>query len=134
MPQFSKLSETRLSTLDIRLQNLLTEAIKRVDFTVLCGHRGEDEQNEAFQKGASKLRFPYSKHNSLPSKAVDVAPWFPDIKIDWKDSAAFARLAGYIQRIADEQGTKIRWGGDWDGDWKTADERFLDLPHIELSE
>lgn len=132
MPEFSKMSEIRFATLDPRLQNILREAIKTVDFTILCGHRGEEEQNEAFQRGTSKLKYPHSKHNPLPSQAVDLAPWFPDIKIDWKDSKAFARLAGYIQRIADEQGTKIRWGGDWDGDWRSLDERFIDLPHFEL--
>lgn len=132
MPEFSKLSEIRLATCDPRLQSILREAIKRVDFTVLCGHRGQEEQDEAYQRGTSKLRWPQSKHNSLPSQAVDIAPWFPDVKIDWKDSAAFARLAGYIQRIADEQGIKIRWGGDWDGDWRSLDERFVDLPHIEI--
>ena len=138
MPTFSNLSAQRLATCDPRLQLLVNEAIKYVDFTVLCGHRTEEEQNEAFMKGASKKQWPDSKHNKFPSVAVDLAPWFPDVKIDWKDIAAFARLAGYIQRIADEKGIKIRWGGDWDGDWRTAgndpDERFLDAPHIELVE
>lgn len=23
------------------------------------------------------------------------------------------------------------WGGDWDGDWSSADERFVDRPHIQ---
>lgn len=137
MPQFSARSAERLATCDQRLQDILNEAIKYVDFTVLCGHRNEEDQLEAFMEGKSKVVWPNSKHNGLPSKAVDIAPWFPDVKIDWKDIPAFARLAGYIQRIADEKGVKIRWGGDWDGDWRTAthdpNERgFLDGPHIEL--
>lgn len=138
MPSFSNLSMQRLQTCDPRLQEILLEAIKWVDFTVLCGHRTKEEQDEAVMHGFSKVRFPNSKHNSFPSKAVDIAPWFRDVKIDWKDIPAFARLAGYIQRIADEKGIKIRWGGDWDGDWRTAghddSERFLDAPHIELVE
>lgn len=137
MPKFSERSAERLATCDQRLQDILNEAIKYVDFTVLCGHRNEADQLEAVMDGKSKVMWPNSKHNKLPSKAVDIAPWFPDVKIDWKDIPAFARLAGYIQHIADSRGVKIRWGGDWDGDWRTSthdpDERgFLDGPHIEL--
>lgn len=139
MPIFSTLSQNRLATCDPRLQEILNEAIKYVDLMVLYGHRTQEEQDEAYRLGNTKLRWPNSKHNTLPSQAVDVAPYFPDIKIDWKDYAAFAHLAGYIQRIADEKGIKIRWGGDWDGDWRTAghgdsDEFFFDGPHIELVE
>lgn len=127
MPSFSKLSAQRLATCDERLQRLLTEAIKTVDLTVLCGHRGEDEQEDAFRAGKSKVHWPDSKHNSTPSQAVDIAP-FP---VNWNDTNTFARLAGYIQRIAEEQGVSIRWGGDWDGNWR-SDDKFVDMPHIEL--
>lgn len=127
MPTFSKLSAERLATCDERLQKLLREAIKHVDFTVLCGHRGEDEQEDAFRTGKSKVHWPDSKHNSRPSMAVDVAPY----PIDWNDHKTFARLAGYIERIAQEQGVSIRWGGDFDGNWRSGDS-FVDLPHLEL--
>ena len=130
MPSFSDNSKGRLETCDPRLQRLLNEAIKSVDFMVLCGHRSEAEQNEAKRTGKSTLAWPLSKHNSLPSKAVDIAPY----PLDWNDTARFARLAGYLERIAQEQGTKIRWGGDWNGNWRTKDERLVDMPHIELAE
>jgi peptidoglycan L-alanyl-D-glutamate endopeptidase CwlK len=130
MPRFSNLSEQRLATCDERLQRILQEAIKHVDFTVICGHRDQEEQDDAFRTGRSKARWPLSKHNRLPSVAVDVAPY----PVDWQDTARFARLAGYIERIADEMGVQIRWGGDWDGDGRTRDERFIDMPHIELVE
>jgi len=132
MPTFSTLSQQRLATCDPRLQEILNEAIKHVDFTVMCGHRGQEEQDEAVRLGRSTKRWPNSTHNSTPSRAVDVAPWLPDVKIDWNDTAAFARLFGYIQRIADEKGIKIRWGGDWNGNFRTKDERFVDMPHIEI--
>lgn len=128
MPQFSKLSEQRLSTCDARLQRLLREAIKNVDFTVIYGHRTQEDQDDAFRQGASTLRWPKSKHNKQPSLAVDIAPY----PIDWSDTARFARLAGYIERIAEEQGVKIRWGGDWNDNYRTKDERLVDMPHIEL--
>lgn len=128
MPSFSKLSRERLLTCDVRLQALLNEAIKTVDFTILCGHRGEDEQEDAYRTGKSKVRWPDSKHNALPSVAVDIAP-FP---VDWQDTARFARLVGYIEHIAHQRGIKIRWGADWDMDGATKDERFIDMPHLEL--
>lgn len=128
MPKFSKQSEQRLATCDERLQRLLGEAIKSVDFTVLCGHRTEDEQEDAFRTGKSKVHWPDSKHNATPSVAVDIAPY----PIDWNDHRAFARLFGYIERIAHEQGIRVRWGGDWNGNWR-SDDSFVDLPHIELA-
>jgi peptidoglycan L-alanyl-D-glutamate endopeptidase CwlK len=130
LPSFGAKSKERLATCDERLQKLLNEAIKDVDFSVLCGHRPKDEQDEAFRTGKSSLPWPKSKHNGTPSKAVDVAPY----PIDWNDTARFARLAGYLERIAKEQGIKIRWGGDWNRNWRTKDVRFIDLPHIELED
>lgn len=128
MPRFSQTSLDRLKTCDPRLQVLLLEAINHVDFSVLCGRRNEVEQNEAFKAGKSTKQWPNSKHNKLPSLAVDIAPY----PIDWSDKAAFAYLQGYIRRIADELQIPIRWGGDWNRNWRTEDERLIDMPHIEL--
>ncbi len=130
MPKLSPKSEERLLTCDQRLQRVAREAIKCFDFAVLTGHRGKEEQNEAFAAGNSKERWPDSKHNSIPSAAFDVAP-FP---IDWKDSDRFVLLAGCILGIAHTLGIKLRWGGDWNGNFKVSDERFLDLGHFELKE
>lgn len=136
MPTFSVTSKQRLETCDPRLQELLNEAIKHIDFVVLEGHRGEAAQNEAFRKGASKKRWPNGNHNSLPSKAVDIAPYFPEVKVDWDDLIAFGRLMGFIQCLAIQRGIKLRFGLDWDGDFRSVnrdpDEGFLDAPHIEL--
>lgn len=130
MPAFSTLSEQRLATCDPRLQAILKEAIRHVDFTIMCGFRGPDEQEDAYRTGRSKVRWPNSKHNRRPSVAVDLAP-FP---VDWTDTARFARLAGYIERIAHEQGVKLRWGGDFDQDGRTVGEKFIDMPHLEIVE
>lgn len=132
-----KLSTERLATCHPDLQRLLREvdrrlgASKALDFTVVCGHRGQKEQDEAFnaKPQRSTKRWPDSKHNKLPSLAVDVAP-YPTF---WGDEASFARLAGYIEAVADELGIPIRWGGDWNGNGRTEDERFVDLPHLELA-
>ncbi len=137
MPAFGANSKARLATCDQRLQDVLNEAILIVDFTVMEGHRGKEKQNEAVASGNSKLPWPQGKHNSLPSRAVDVAPWLPGYpNIDWDDLIAFGRLMGVIQAIAFRRGVKLRFGLDWDGDFRSvnrdADETFQDAPHIEL--
>ena len=128
MPRFSKQSADRLATCDTRLQEIFNEVIKTFDCTILEGHRGEEAQNKAFAEGKSKLKWPNGNHNKLPSLAVDVAP-FP---VDWKDVKRFAFFAGYVQRVAEKMGYKLRWGGDWNSNTFTGDQNFHDLPHFEL--
>lgn len=128
MPRFGNLSEQRLATCDERLQRLLREVIKEVDITVLCGHRTKEEQDDAVRRGASTKLWPLSKHNRLPSMAVDIAPY----PINWNDTARFARMIGYVERVAWELKIPIRWGGDWNQNGHTKDERLVDMPHIEL--
>jgi peptidoglycan L-alanyl-D-glutamate endopeptidase CwlK len=133
MPKFSKSSKKKLETCDKRLQEIFNEVIKTWDCTIICGYRSEDEQNKAFNEHKSKLKFPQSKHNTFPSKAVDVAPYYSNINnISWNDLGGFYMFAGYVLRVADEMGYKIRYGGDWDGDKQTADQNFNDLPHFEI--
>lgn len=136
MPTFSQISRERLLTCDPRLQILLYEAIEHIDFVVLEGHRGEAAQNEAVRKGTSKKPWPTGNHNSIPSRAVDIAPYLPEVKVDWKDLIAFGRLMGFIHALAAKRGIKLRFGLDWDGDFRSVDrdpdEDFLDAPHIEL--
>ena len=130
MATFGATSMARLVTLDLRLQQACHDAIKVVDFSVLCGHRTEAEQNSAYERGTSKVLFPGSAHNAYPALAVDVAPW----PIDWTDQLAFARLAGVIQAMAWSRGVTLRWGGDWDGDGASSDQSFMDLGHLEIVE
>jgi len=59
---------------------------------------------------------------------MDLAPW----PIDWRDVERFKKLAQCVLAAADKLGVRVRWGGDWDMDGDSADERFLDLPHFEL--
>jgi len=122
MAVFSKQSIEKLKSCHQDLQDVLTEAVKLTDFTVLCGHRGEKEQNQAFENGTSKLRYPNSRHNKVPSEAVDCAPW----PVSWevKDEHRFYFMAGIILAVANYLGKQIVWGGSWQG--------FKDLPHFEL--
>ena len=128
MPKFSERSIDRLATCDERLQRLFIAVVKEFDCTILEGYRDRDTQNEMYRAGKSQLQYPEGKHNSSISKAVDVAP----CPIDWNDREYFTHFAGYVKGIAATMGIKIRWGGDWDGDWQVKDNNFDDLPHFEL--
>jgi peptidoglycan L-alanyl-D-glutamate endopeptidase CwlK len=136
MSFLGKTSLQRLDTCHPDLQRLIKAVGERVNFVVLCGHRTKEEQDEAVATKKSKTPWPNSKHNPMPSLAVDVWPWFPEVGLDWKDIPAGARLMGYIQAVADSMGIKVRFGIDWDGDWRSAgfdpSEKFYDGPHVEL--
>lgn len=157
MPVLGYKSKAILATCHPLLQKLLTKAIERADFGVLCGNRGEKEQNDAYKNGFSKLKFGESLHNTTPSEAVDLAPYYADSPImrwgtiqeynaseflrtkyhsfdEYKQSVfdEYKRLARVIFEVAAELGIKIRWGGDWNMNGRTDDERFLDLCHFEL--
>lgn len=139
MPTFSEASRQKLATCDPRLQEILNEAILYVDFAILEGHRGREAQDEAFRTGKSKLQWPNGNHNSLPSKAVDIAPLSTQVgdRLNWQDVIAFGRLMGYVDCVAKRHGVKLRFGLDWDGDFRSVgadpNERFLDAPHVELA-
>ncbi len=128
MPKFSEVSKGRLESCTNDLQRLMAEVVRTWDITICCGHRGPREQNAAHREGKSKLKYPESRHNIYPSQAVDIAPY----PINWNDSGSFYMLAGYVKRVAEEMDIKIRYGGDWDSDCATSDQRFMDLCHFEL--
>lgn len=131
MYKFSEVSLERKSTLDTKLQFILDQAIKYIDFSIICGYRSELDQDYAYASGKSQLKYPQSKHNTNPSRAVDIAPY----PIKWSGEDArerFHYLAGIIMGIAFSRGIEIRWGGDWNKDGEILDNGFDDLVHFEL--
>lgn len=128
MYKLSKMSQKRLDTCHPKLQEIVNDVLKFRDISVLCGHRTKAEQEAAFITKHSKLRWPKSKHNSLPSLAIDIAPY----PIDWKDTKGFHALAKLFLSIAHEKGIKIRWGGDFNMDGDKTKNDAWDLPHFEL--
>jgi hypothetical protein len=128
MPRYSNRSAIKLAECDERIQKVFNTVIETVDNTILVGHRNESDQEEMYETGRSQVQWPNSMHNSLPSKAVDVAPY----PIDWNDRERFTLFAGYVLGVAENMGIKLRWGGDWDRDFKTSDNSFDDLVHFEL--
>jgi len=131
MPKFSQRSIDRLSTVDLRLQQVMRLAITRVDFSVKCGHRGQAEQDAAVRAGKSKTPWPASKHNRYPSHAVDIYP-YPFKNEYWHQPQVWADLAQVILDCAGELGVQIRWGGDWNQNGSYEDEKFFDGPHYEI--
>lgn len=119
-------SKRRLATCDPRLQQLIKAVAARVDagalaplvtdISVACGFRGEADQNAAFDRGVSKLRWPKSKHNTSPSLAVDIWP----SPVDWKRNDQFEAVRKLVLSVAHDLGIPIHvisW----------------DLPHFQLA-
>jgi peptidoglycan L-alanyl-D-glutamate endopeptidase CwlK len=122
MAKFSKASLAKLNTCHQDLIELFREVIQIYDCTIICGTRYAIDQDKAFAEGRSKLKWPKSKHNTIPSMAVDVAPY----PLDWENINEFYFLAGIVFTLAAKNGVKIKWGGKF----KT----LQDYGHFELEE
>lgn len=131
MFKFSENSKTKLSQCCPELQMLFSTVIRYYDCTILCGHRNQQDQDEMFRTGKSKLQWPESRHNDFPSSAVDVVPYPINWSMEPKNLARYYHFAGFVKAIAQTMGYKVRWGGDWSGDNNFADQTFDDLPHWE---
>lgn len=112
------LSLRRLHTCHPDLIGLILQVAKGVDegdlkyagvtdITVLCGHRGEAEQNQAVADGASKTPWPRSGHNTYPADAVDVAVY----PVEW-NAPGYTRkmdaLHAYVAGCAHILGIDLR--------------------------
>tara|TARA_Y100000589_G_scaffold80859_2_gene74760 strand:+ start:3916 stop:4308 length:393 start_codon:yes stop_codon:yes gene_type:complete len=128
MARFGSKSKKNLATCDERLQKIFNEVIKHVDCSVLEGHRSKERQNKLYEEGKTKVKYPMGRHNSNPSRAVDVTPY----PIDWEDRERQTLFAGFVLGIARSMGIELRWGGDWDQDFEVKDNRFDDFPHFEI--
>ena len=130
MPRFGSRSINRLKTCDQKLQELFYEVVKHFDCSIIEGNRGEERQNKAYADGKSKVKYPNGKHNKFPSVAVDVAPY----PIDWSDRDRFHYFSGFVLGVAKQMGMNIRWGGDWNQDTETKDNKFDDLVHFDIKD
>lgn len=141
MPKFSKKSQALLDQVHPDLQLVLTCAIKYIDFTVLDSTiRTKEQQAQYVKEGKSKtmnskhLKRLVPEYDKEYSLAVDIAPY----PINWDDRESFCLMAGYILGIANvlkSEGmihSDIVWGGDWNQNSRTKDEKFSDCPHFEI--
>lgn len=106
--------------------------ISESDFTVICGHRDRAGQEQAQRDKTTKVAFPNSAHNQLPSCAIDVIP-YPFT--NWEDKAMFRKwkqIADAMMAAAKELGLDLRWGGDFNRDGNKTTSDSWDSPHFEL--
>ena len=121
--KWGKTSLERIATCDKRLQDMANMMLERspFDLTITCGYRTEDEQNKAYEEGKSLAKFGSSKHNTFPSKAIDICPY----PIDWSSKdTRWQEVALNAMWCAGKLGFEIAWGGNF--------KSIKDLPHYEL--
>ncbi len=133
MPAFDVGSTARLKLAHPLLQKIMNEAIKRYSFTVMQSQRGRAAQEEAFRHGYSHVHFGDSAHNWMPSVALDLAP----LPISWEKSVKnYDRWRvlqiEHIKPIAALFKIPIRQGIDWNRNGNLTDDKWDDLPHVEL--
>ncbi len=124
-------SSAALATADDRLQRIAHKVLLIKDHSILKGHRPENEQNEAFEDGNSKLQWPTGKHNAEPSKALDVQTYpRPPYEGDLRSEQFY--LLGLYVGIGAELGIELITGADWDDDGEVTDNGWDDLFHVEI--
>lgn len=138
MPVFGTASKRSLKSAHPKLQFLLNEAIKVVDFKILDSLRGRAAQEKAFRQGHSKAHFGQSAHNYKPAIAVDLFP----APYDWDDRKAFVKLydvlgffdppTGRGKGLALEHRIGLRCGLDWHMDGVNKGRDDWDGGHYEL--
>lgn len=133
---FSESSLNNLANVHHVLRRIVVAALTmgNMDFAVITGYRGPEEQDRLYREKKSRVMFPCSKHNLLPAMAVDLQPYIPGR--GYSESVEdFIYLAGIINATAAflGYGGAVRWGGNWDNDGEIlTDQKFQDLYHFEL--
>lgn len=120
------------------LQGICDAAIQRTpyDFSLICGYRSVEDQQQAFRAGNSRIDgiTRKSQHNYLPARAIDLMP-FPAViagQSVWQVTWRFQVIAGVMLAVAAAHAIPLRWGGDWDGDGTVTDQTLFDPGHFEL--
>lgn len=131
MSDYNKLSLERLESCHEKLRDLWCAAKEITPILVTCGYRNEIDQNEAFANGTSTLKWPDSKHNSFPSKAIDCCPLINGQPM-LHDREQIIKMAGVIITCAKIKSIPIRWGGDWRNEGSIGAHKPVDLYHFEL--
>lgn len=111
------------------LQELFRDVASQIPILIMDAQRGKAAQEDAFRRKATKVHFPNSAHNWVPSVALDVAP----LPLVWTDRKAFRHLiVDIVQPTAKRLKIPIRCGIDFNMNGVLTDDKFVDLPHVEL--
>lgn len=124
---YSEASLARLAEATIEQQKLWMAVADHWDVSIIEVYRSPERQAELFAQGPEVTKVRVSKHNSMPSEAVDAAPY----PIDWNDIDQFIRFTYFVKGMAAAMGMEYKNGADWDGDNDYADHSFLDWVHWE---
>lgn len=129
--KFSNKSISKIDTCHPLIREWVYKAMEyqRFDITIIEGHRSDERQDELKRQNLSRLSGGQSKHNHFPSLAIDLLP-SPTTK--WEDIETFKRFGEFMIGVAAGLNMLVRWGGDWDMDGKTNDQKFNDYVHFEL--
>ncbi len=129
MPSFGRASKKHRNTLHSDLKEIVDEAIKHIDFSIIWGYRNKKEQTKAFKGKFSDKPWPESLHNKRPSDAMDLLPYPKGYKTT---HLGWIKLAAHIMKAAKKKGKKVRWGGFFlryrNGKYKL----FFDAGHFQL--
>lgn len=137
---WGKASQAKRATCDDRLQRwgdrLLAHPELPYDLAWIEGHRDKATQDRYQREKRSKVRWPNSRHNTMPAMACDLVPIIGGKKT-WArepmERIARIGLAIWAEMVeAGEVTGTLRWGGDWDMDGDSEDERFFDGAHFEI--
>lgn len=142
MYNYGKESLGHLATCHPTLQRVANAILNYRDAKVTQGHRPQEDQDMAYRLGYSKTPWPKSKHNSLPSIAMDIYPhptptWAmnpmnaKERRLAW---SFWVEWGSWVVGFAAGMGVTLRWGYDWDRDHDLHDTKFYDGPHFELVE
>ena len=130
-----------LNQCEPRLRSLFFQVDKITQVEILPSTiRTYEEQVELVRTGKSKTL--ESKHlitaENPFSRAVDAGPWpmkWPQEGPEkWLDWGRLYYFAGIVMSQANSLGIKIRYGGDWNGNFDLKDQNFYDGVHFELVE
>ena len=93
-----------------------------IDILITETLRTKEKQEENVRKGVSKTMKSYH----LVGQALDFVPVI-NRKVDYSgyNRPEIQKAIAYAKRLG------FTWGGDWDNDGQTNDEKFIDMPHLQ---
>lgn len=131
---YDKLKDSRVSPwikkfVDYVIFNL-NKDIRFNDYTLIIVEvlRTAERQKFLFSKGLTKTL----NSNHIKGLAVDLCFSKSGIAI-WNDKFLWSILYGLFIVFIKSNKLQGRWGGDWNGNGLSSDEKFLDSPHFEIT-